>query len=110
VQGAYFSHMSNPKFHVWQGSELRASFYSSDNKELSITDKQKICEILKTPFESAWFAPTKESILTVWLPEKANVHNPGREKILAFKRKIPSLSIEACPFWDSAMKRPRDEQ
>jgi hypothetical protein len=70
VQGAYFSHMSNPKFHVWQGSELRASFYSSDNKELSITDKQKICEILKTPFESAWFAPTKESILTVWLPEK----------------------------------------
>jgi len=48
----------------------RTTKYSSDNKELSITDKQKICEILKTPFESAWFAPTKESIVTVWLPEK----------------------------------------
>lgn len=76
----YFLHVPNPKFHVWQGSELRASFYSSDNKQLSIADKQKICEILKTPFESAWFAPTQEAIFSFRLPEKPTFTNEEGRK------------------------------
>ena len=62
--------MPNPKFHIWQGSELRAGFYSSDHKELSIVDKRTICKVLKTRFETAWFAPTHESMLSLQLPEK----------------------------------------
>jgi len=42
----------NPKFEVWEETELRGSFYSSDNKELSISDKQRFCELLNIPFDS----------------------------------------------------------
>jgi hypothetical protein len=74
----------NPKFHVWQGSDLRASFYSSDNKEISISDKQRICAILKTRFDSAWFAPTHESILSLQLPEKPTFTNEEGRKYWIF--------------------------
>jgi hypothetical protein len=76
--------VSNAKFHVWQGSQLRASFYSSDNKGLSIIDKQKICEILKTRFDSAWFAPTRESILSLQLPKSPTFTNEEGRKYWIF--------------------------
>ena len=72
--------MPNPKFHIWQGSELRASFYSSDHKELSIVDKRTICKVLKTSFETAWFAPTHESMLSLQLPEKPTFTNKEGRK------------------------------
>jgi hypothetical protein len=81
----------NPKFHIWQGSELRASFYSSDNKEISITDKQKICAILKTRFDSAWFAPTHESLSL--LPEKPKLTNEEGRKYGFFARLSPDQQL-----------------
>ena len=77
--------MPNPKFHLWQGSELRASFYSSDYKAPSITDKQTICEFLKTRFETAWFAPTQESMLSLQLPEKPTFTNEEGTKYWIFE-------------------------
>ena len=42
----------NPKFQVGEETELRGSFYSSDDKELLISDKQRFCELLNIPFDS----------------------------------------------------------
>jgi len=75
----------NPKFQVGEETELRGSFYSSDDKELLISDKQRFCELLKIPFDSTWFALTRETVDSSQLPgEPTFASKDGRKFWLWF--------------------------
>jgi hypothetical protein len=71
--------MPNAKFQLWRGSELRASFSSSETKALSLADQKQICELLKIPFESVWFAVTNEDVDSSQLSEPAFENSEGRK-------------------------------
>jgi hypothetical protein len=72
--------VSNMKFHVWEGEKLRGHLYSSDYKELSLADQQKICEHLKIPFETAWFSVTHETVCSLQLPARPTFTNEEGRK------------------------------
>jgi len=75
--------MPNTKFLVWEGQKLRTLFYSSDNKELSITEKMRICEFLGISLESARFFVTHETIDAAQLPPNPTFEIDGRKFWLA---------------------------
>jgi hypothetical protein len=72
--------VSNTKFHVWEGEKLRGHLYSSDYKELSIADEQKICKHLEISFELAWFPMTREIIYSLQLPQRPTFTNDAGRK------------------------------
>ena len=67
------------EFHVWGTRDLVASLIASEYKELSISDKQKICQILKVPFESVWFAPTHEPVFPLVSEKPTFINEEGRK-------------------------------
>jgi hypothetical protein len=72
-----FCGMPNPEFEIRdkRDGKLLRIFYTSDSKEVSTADKQKICGLLGISFESVWFTPTHEAIDSLQLPEKPTFKN-----------------------------------
>jgi hypothetical protein len=72
--------MPNTKFEICQDKKLLRFFYTSDNKEMSITDKRKICKLLEIPYESVYFRVTSEAIDSEQLPYKPTFKNERGRK------------------------------
>jgi hypothetical protein len=72
--------VSNVKFHVWEGDKLRGHLYSSDYKEFSMADQQKISEYLRISFESVWFSVTSETAYSIQLPPTPTFTNEDGRK------------------------------
>jgi hypothetical protein len=85
------------KFHVWEREKLRGHLYSSDYKELSPADPQKICEHLKIPFETAWFCESRDGLF-IAASGKADVHKRGGEEVLALgtTTRFPAFPVAEC--------------
>lgn len=68
------------KFEICRDKKLLRFFYTSDNKQVPITDKRKICKLLEISYESAYFYVTSEAIDSVQLAQKPTFKNERGRK------------------------------
>jgi hypothetical protein len=68
--------MANARFTIRKDLEILGNFYSSENGDLSLKEKLRICEILNVRLsDNMFFEPTSFAVADAFLPQRPDFVN-----------------------------------